>query len=157
MAFVKSEEKTNFVKFEMESGDTMVVELYPDVAPNTVCNFISLANSGFYDGTIFHRCIPGFMIQGGDPNGIGTGGPEEALAQVLEQAGVTRQQVAAVAATGYGRSSWSDADYQVSELTCHGIGGNAHHLRQNHRVEEYCRLCDICCTQLVGTTVEHNV
>ena len=55
--------------------------------------------------------------------GIGTGGPEEALAQVLEQAGVTRQQVAAVAATGYGRSSWSDADYQVSELTCHGIGG----------------------------------
>ena len=59
----------------MENGDTMVFELYEDVAPNTVKNFISLANSGFYNGTIFHRVIPGFMIQGGDPNGTGMGGP----------------------------------------------------------------------------------
>jgi peptidyl-prolyl cis-trans isomerase B (cyclophilin B) len=51
------------------------IELYPDIAPNTVNNFISLVNKGFYDGTIFHRVIPGFMIQGGDPNGLGTGGP----------------------------------------------------------------------------------
>ena len=54
---------------EMENGMTMKGELYPDVAPNSVANFIELANSGFYDGVIFHRVIPGFMIQGGDPLG----------------------------------------------------------------------------------------
>lgn len=59
----------------MENCDEIILELYPDVAPNTVNNFISLANKGFYDGTIFHRVIPGFMIQGGDPDGNGTGGP----------------------------------------------------------------------------------
>ena len=60
---------------EMENGDVMKLELYPDIAPNTVKNFISLANKGFYDGIIFHRVIPGFMIQGGDPQGVGMGGP----------------------------------------------------------------------------------
>ena len=60
---------------EMENGDVMKLELYPDIAPNTVRNFISLANKGFYDGVIFHRVIPGFMIQGGDPQGVGVGGP----------------------------------------------------------------------------------
>lgn len=59
----------------MKGGKTIRVELYPDKAPNTVNNFISLANSGFYDGLIFHRVIKGFMIQGGDPAGVGTGGP----------------------------------------------------------------------------------
>ena len=59
----------------MENGKTIKVELYPDKAPNTVNNFIALANSGFYDGLIFHRVIKGFMIQGGDPAGVGTGGP----------------------------------------------------------------------------------
>ena len=59
---------------EMENGMTMKGELYPDVAPNSVANFVELANSGFYDGVIFHRVIPGFMIQGGDPLGNGTGG-----------------------------------------------------------------------------------
>ena len=54
---------------------TIQVELYPDVAPNTVNNFISLVQKGFYNGTIFHRVIPGFMIQGGDPEGTGMGGP----------------------------------------------------------------------------------
>ena len=63
------------VTIEMENGDTIIAELYPDVAPNTVNNFISLVNKGFYDGLIFHRVIPGFMIQGGCPNGSGTGGP----------------------------------------------------------------------------------
>jgi peptidyl-prolyl cis-trans isomerase B (cyclophilin B) len=63
------------VTIEMENGDIMKLELYPDIAPNTVKNFISLANKGFYDGVIFHRVIPGFMIQGGDPQGQGTGGP----------------------------------------------------------------------------------
>jgi peptidyl-prolyl cis-trans isomerase B (cyclophilin B) len=60
---------------EMENGETVEIELYPDIAPNTVRNFIALAAGGFYDGTIFHRVIPGFMIQGGDPDGTGAGGP----------------------------------------------------------------------------------
>ena len=59
----------------MEDGRVMTAELYPEKAPNTVNNFISLANKGFYDGLIFHRVIPGFMIQGGCPNGNGMGGP----------------------------------------------------------------------------------
>ena len=63
------------VTIEMENGGKMVAELYPDVAPNTVRNFISLAQSGFYNGLIFHRVIPGFMIQGGCPQGTGMGGP----------------------------------------------------------------------------------
>lgn len=63
------------VTIEMENGGIMKAELYPDVAPNTVNNFISLVQKGFYDGVIFHRVIPGFMIQGGDPDGRGTGGP----------------------------------------------------------------------------------
>ena len=63
------------VTITMENGSVMKAELYPDIAPNTVNNFISLINKGFYDGIIFHRVIPGFMIQGGDPQGTGMGGP----------------------------------------------------------------------------------
>lgn len=63
------------VTFTMETGDVMKAELYPDIAPNTVKNFISLVSKGFYDGLIFHRIIAGFMIQGGDPEGTGMGGP----------------------------------------------------------------------------------
>ena len=63
------------VTITMEDGRVMKGELYPEKAPNTVNNFISLANKGYYDGLIFHRVIPGFMIQGGCPNGTGTGGP----------------------------------------------------------------------------------
>jgi peptidyl-prolyl cis-trans isomerase B (cyclophilin B) len=59
----------------MENGKQIKAELYPEKAPNTVNNFLSLAGSGFYDGLIFHRVIEGFMIQGGDPAGVGTGGP----------------------------------------------------------------------------------
>ena len=59
------------VTMTMESGDVMTFELYPDIAPNTVKNFISLIKKGFYDGLIFHRVINGFMIQGGDPEGTG--------------------------------------------------------------------------------------
>lgn len=68
------------VTIEMDSGKTIKLELYPEVAPNTVNNFISLVKKGFYDGTGFHRVIPGFMIQGGDPDGNGTGGPGYAIA-----------------------------------------------------------------------------
>ena len=63
------------VTFEMENGDVIKAELYPEIAPNTVNNFISLVKKGFYDGLIFHRVIPDFMIQGGDPQGKGVGGP----------------------------------------------------------------------------------
>jgi len=63
------------VTIKTGSGNIIKAELYPDIAPNTVKNFISLIQKGFYNGLIFHRVIPGFMIQGGDPNGMGTGGP----------------------------------------------------------------------------------
>ena len=63
------------VTIEMENGDIIKAELYPEIAPNTVNNFISLINKGYYDGIIFHRVIRGFMIQGGDPEGTGMGGP----------------------------------------------------------------------------------
>lgn len=67
--------KNPIVTIEMENGGKIVAELYPEIAPETVNNFVSLAGKGFYDGLIFHRVISGFMIQGGDPDGVGTGGP----------------------------------------------------------------------------------
>lgn len=67
--------KDPLITITMENGGQMKAELYPEVAPNTVNNFISLVKKGFYNGVIFHRVIPGFMIQGGDPQGTGTGGP----------------------------------------------------------------------------------
>lgn len=73
------ENKNPIVTFEMENGDVFKAELYPEIAPNTVTNFISLINHNFYDGVIFHRVIKGFMIQGGDPEGIGIGGPGYAI------------------------------------------------------------------------------
>ena len=76
------------VTFEMENGDVMKVELYPEIAPNTVNNFISLVNKGFYDGLIFHRVICGFMIQGGCPDGTGMGGPGYSIKGEFAQNGV---------------------------------------------------------------------
>ena len=70
-----SDVKNPIVTITMENGAVMTGELYPAKAPNTVANFISLANKGFYDGLVFHRVIPGFMIQGGCPDGTGMGGP----------------------------------------------------------------------------------
>lgn len=75
------------VTFEMENGDIIKAELYPDVAPNTVRNFISLVNKGFYNGLIFHRVIKGFMIQGGCPDGVGTGGPGYSIKGEFSQNG----------------------------------------------------------------------
>lgn len=63
------------VTITMENDNQIIIELYPEIAPNSVNNFISLIKSGYYDGVIFHRVIPGFMIQGGCPQGTGTGGP----------------------------------------------------------------------------------
>ena len=67
--------KNPIVTFEMENGKVFKAELYPEIAPNTVSNFISLIKTGFYDNNTFHRLIPGFVLQGGDPTGTGTGGP----------------------------------------------------------------------------------
>lgn len=77
------------VTIEMDNGAVIRAELYPEVAPNTVNNFISLIQKGFYDGTIFHRVIPGFMIQGGDPDGTGMGGPGYSIAGEFTNNGFT--------------------------------------------------------------------
>ena len=77
------------VTFEMENGDIIKAELYPEIAPNTVNNFISLVNAGFYNGVIFHRVINGFMLQGGDPQGTGTGGPGYSIKGEFTQNGFT--------------------------------------------------------------------
>ena len=79
------------VTFEMENGGIMKAELYPEVAPNTVNNFISLVKKGFYDGLIFHRVIRGFMIQGGDPQGVGIGGPGYGIRGEFAQNGFDNQ------------------------------------------------------------------
>ena len=76
------------VTFTMADGSVMKAELYPEVAPNTVNNFISLVKKGFYDGLIFHRVIKGFMIQGGDPEGTGMGGPGYGIKGEFAQNGV---------------------------------------------------------------------
>ena len=81
--------KNPVVTIEMENGDIMKAELYPEIAPNTVNNFISLIKKGFYDGLIFHRVIKGFMIQGGCPNGNGMGGPGYTIKGEFSQNGFT--------------------------------------------------------------------
>ncbi|MFV8830552.1 peptidylprolyl isomerase [Alkalihalobacterium sp. APHAB7] len=68
-------EENPIVTITMENDEQIIIELFPSIAPNTVTNFVSLIEDGFYDGVIFHRVIPGFMIQGGDPEGTGSGGP----------------------------------------------------------------------------------
>lgn len=80
-------DKNPIVTFMMENGDKIKAELYPDAAPNTVNNFISLINKGFYDGLIFHRVIKNFMIQGGDPEGTGMGGPGYSIKGEFKQNG----------------------------------------------------------------------
>ena len=79
------------VTIKMENGDVMIAELYPDIAPNTVNNFISLVQNGFYNGLIFHRVIRGFMIQGGCPDGIGTGGPGYTIKGEFNQNGFVNE------------------------------------------------------------------
>jgi peptidyl-prolyl cis-trans isomerase B (cyclophilin B) len=79
------------VTIKMVSGDIMRLELYPDIAPISVANFVTLAQEGFYDGVIFHRVIPGFMIQGGDPTGIGTGGPGYSIKGEFSANGVSNE------------------------------------------------------------------
>ena len=81
------------VTFEMENGGIIKAELYPEIAPNTVNNFISLVNNGFYNGIIFHRVIRGFMIQGGCPDGTGMGGPGYSIKGEFAQNGVKNDLV----------------------------------------------------------------
>ena len=79
------------VTITMDNGDVIKAELYPEIAPNTVNNFISLVKKGFYDGLIFHRVINGFMIQGGDPDGTGMGGPGYSIKGEFAQNGVKNE------------------------------------------------------------------
>ncbi len=83
--------KNPIVTFEMENGDVFTAELYPDIAPESVGNFVQLVKQGFYDGLIFHRVISGFMIQGGDPTGTGMGGPGWSIKGEFAQNGVPNQ------------------------------------------------------------------
>ena len=76
------------VTIQMKNGDVMKIELYPETAPNTVASFVKLCQDGFYDGLGFHRVIPGFMIQGGDPQGNGMGGPGFTIKGEFRQNGV---------------------------------------------------------------------
>jgi peptidyl-prolyl cis-trans isomerase B (cyclophilin B) len=84
-------DKNPIVTIEMEDGSKIKIELYPEIAPNTVRNFVSLVQSGFYNGLIFHRVIPGFMIQGGDPEGTGRGGPGYAIAGEFSENGFNNE------------------------------------------------------------------
>lgn len=88
MKFKETEEVTNYVKIEMTSGDLMILELYPDIAPITVENFQKLVSEKFYDNLIFHRVIEDFMIQGGDPQGTGMGGSKEKIKGEFKSNGV---------------------------------------------------------------------
>lgn len=78
------------VQFEIDNGDKMVLELYPEYAPETVLNFINLTNKGFFDGLTFHRIMKGFMIQGGDPKGDGTGGSDKNIKGEFSSNGFTQ-------------------------------------------------------------------
>jgi peptidyl-prolyl cis-trans isomerase B (cyclophilin B) len=87
------------VTIEMESGGKIVLELYYDKAPNTVLSFLSLVKEGYYDGVIFHRVVKGFMIQGGDPDGTGTGGPGYSIKGEFPNAGFTQNDLQHTAGT----------------------------------------------------------
>ena len=86
--FTKTDKITNFVSIEMENGDVITVELYPSTAPITVENFKNLVSEKYYDGIIFHRVIPGFMVQGGDPTGTGMGGSKKTIKGEFKANGV---------------------------------------------------------------------
>ena len=89
--YTKTDLVTDLVKIEMENGDSIVIRLYPDVAPITVENFKNLVSENYYAGIIFHRVIPGFMIQGGDPTGTGMGGSDKTIKGEFRSNGVKNE------------------------------------------------------------------
>ena len=104
------------VTFEMENGDIMKAELYPEIAPNTVNNFVSLVQKGFYDGLIFHRVIRGFMIQGGCPNGTGMGGPGYSIKGEFSQNGFENNLKHDPGVLSMARAMHPDSDYSDRQL-----------------------------------------
>ena len=101
--------KNPIVTMTTESGGVMNVELYPDIAPNTVDNFISLVQKGFYNGVVFHRVINGFMLQGGDPDGTGMGGPGYGIKGEFRGNGVKNDLVHERGVISMARSSHPDS------------------------------------------------
>ena len=97
------------VTIEMEDGGIITAELYPEIAPNTVNNFISLINKGYYDGVIFHRVIPGFMIQGGDPKGTGIGGPGYSIKGEFTQNGFANDLIHTAGVLSMARTMMPDS------------------------------------------------
>ena len=113
----------------LENGKEMRGELYPDIAPQSVGNFIALANSGFYDGLIFHRVIPGFMIQGGCPKGTGTGGPGYHIKGEFSQNGVANNLKHTYGVLSMARSNMPDSAgsqfFVMTSVSPHLDGGYA--------------------------------
>ena len=135
------------VTFEMENGDVMKAELYPEIAPNTVNNFISLVKKGFYDGLIFHRVIPGFMIQGGDPKGMGIGGPGYGIKGEFSQNGFKNdlkheRGVLSMARAANPNSAGSQF-FVMHEDSPHLDGGYAAFGRVIEGIETVDHICDV--------------
>ena len=135
------------VTFEMENGDVIKAELYPEIAPNTVNNFISLVKKGFYDGLIFHRVIPGFMIQGGDPLGKGLGGPGYGIKGEFLQNGFRNELkhtrgVLSMARAGDPNSAGSQF-FIMHEDAPHLDGGYAAFGKVIEGIEAVDRICDV--------------
>ena len=135
------------VTFEMENGDVMKAELYPEIAPNTVNNFISLVKKGFYDGLFFHRVIPGFMIQGGDPKGMGIGGPGYGIKGEFSQNGFKNdlkheRGVLSMARAANPNSAGSQF-FVMHEDSPHLDGGYAAFGRVIEGIETVDHICDV--------------
>ena len=119
-------EKNPVVTITMENGDIMKAELYPDIAPQSVYNFISLIKKGFYDGLIFHRVIRGFMIQGGDPEGIGIGGPGYSIKGEFAMNGIANDLEHEAGVLSMARSMHPDSagsQFFIMHKTSHHLDG----------------------------------
>ena len=125
------------VTITMENGDVMKAELYPDIAPNTVNNFISLVKKGFYDEVIFHRVIKGFMIQGGDPQGIGIGGPGYSIKGEFAQNGFKNDLAHTPGVLSMARSMMPDSagsQFFIMHANAPHLDGDHHpHLRYHRQ------------------------